>query len=398
MSKAAKILLFTGLGILAAGIIISVIAFAVTGFNIRAIARPAGNSGSLKLTSKDYTIEEDFDNINVSMAAEDVRIQKSADGVCRVKMENVSVDGEYEVGVKNGTLEVINKDMSWDSSQGVDFVLDVLENGIGNDLGKVTVYLPKDMYQTMDIATASGEIFAEEKLSFSEVDLATASGDVHVQNLNNGAAESAAPEGAAGATQGTSAIASGEAGTKEEAASGKQAAADALVEGTASVAAEEAGAAMTGSLVLNIAAASGDIYVQNCSMDSLNISASSGDVRGADLQVAADANIETSSGDIELTNITVGGQASVKSTSGCVSVTRSSFRQGDINTTSGDVRLDGLEAETMKINTTSGDVVGTIDSNTNVHGNTSSGDFHAPTGSKGNWTINTTSGDVDLEY
>ena len=346
MRRWVKALLFTGLGILAAGLIALFIAYAINGFSFRRAILPGHHSGNVALKNVEENIDEEFSNLLMEVASYDIRLEKSEDGICHIKYKDVDEEGSsFQIGVENGTLKIkqINDDigLDWDS---LDHILDNLYNkmdqGFGIELqeGEFVIALPEREYDTLELKTASGEIVSEQPVSCSTANMSSASGELVVQNIK-------------------------------------------------------------GKNSLNLATASGSVYVKNAEgFEMMNIASASGEVVVDNAVLSSEINITTTSGEMKLDKVSVNGKAELESTSGTISLINTTFVSGEVETTSGEVYLENAAAETLSINTTSGDVFGRIDADINVHGTTTSGDFHAPSGSKGNWEINTTSGDVNLSH
>ena len=165
MKKATKIALTIACVSILAGVIVSFSALAMVGFDL-------SKFNSYNLETKEYTVEEDFTDIDMKLLDADITFLPSADGVCRV----VCVDDEkmeYRVSVIDGTLTVTYKDTrAW-------------YDHIGIFWGKrsVTVYLPKMQYNTVRMETVNGDISISNAFTWGDTSIKTVNGDVKLKNL-----------------------------------------------------------------------------------------------------------------------------------------------------------------------------------------------------------------------
>ena len=353
MRRWVKGLLFTGLGIIIAGIIALFIAFAINGFSWKRTLLPGQPKKDAKINTLEETINDEFSNINVDLGAADIKVEKAEDGICRVTYKYRGEDPHLEIGVSNdafleiggsgNTLEIKQEgsdvDFDWEN---LDQILDHLYNQVNqsfdNELGTLVIYLPEKEYEIVDIYTASGEIESVNPISCKEANLHTASGDIQLENIK-------------------------------------------------------------GKSMLNLAAASGDLSIKNTEgFETVNIAVASGNIEINDTAISSQMNASAASGDITLNQVRVSGRADLESTSGEIRLINTEFQEGEVETTSGDIYLEYAKAEKLFLKTTSGNIYGRIDADINVRGTTTSGDYSAPSGTKGEWRTETTSGDVKLEY
>ena len=335
-----KVLLFTGIGIIVAGLIALFIAFAINGFSFRRTVLPGPIGERKPLKQMEKKIDEDFTSLEINDLSADIKLEKAEDGNCRVEyMDNE--DGRYTIGVEDDTLVIkrLDTEDDWDwkrLDQILENVAKLAEQGFDGAATHVTVYLPGKVYDKLDIHVASGNIDIKEPFTFSEVELVAVSGNVKTSNL-----------------------------------SGKES--------------------------LNITATSGDIEAQDIQgFESMNIVTTSGNINVINAALTSQLNAASVSGDCKIERASGSGKISVETVSGKVSLIRTEFSEGDVETTSGELYLDYAKAEKMKMKTISGDISGKVEADTNVQGETSSGDLKYPSGTKGNWKFETVSGDVRL--
>ena len=300
MRKGIKIVLFTGLGILVAGVIICAIIFAVHGFNWRSMIRQSGHTASsaANLQEMTKTIDEAFDSLEVDVASAEVCVKKSTDGTCRIEYMDDPDNEQYEIKVQDGRLIFRNVATGWDWNSAKDVlnnVLDAVGNGYDFEEKAVTVYLPEKAYQTLEIGSASGDIVIDDELTFADAHISTASGDVALRNIK-------------------------------------------------------------GLLQLSISTASGKIGLADMTIESgLVVSSASGDIALDQVTVNARATIGTVSGEVKLTK-TVFAEGHVDTTSGDIYLTYPEADKMEIDTTSGSVTGHISPEYHVHVDTVSGDV------------------------------------------
>ncbi|MBR5932102.1 MAG: DUF4097 family beta strand repeat protein [Lachnospiraceae bacterium] len=319
MRKGIKTVLFTGLGILVAGVIICAIIFAVHGFNWRSMIRQTGHSASsdYHLQEMAKTIDEAFDSLEVDVASAEVYVKKSTDGTCRIEYMDDPDNEQYEIKVQDGRLIFRNKATGWDWNSAKDVlnnVLDAVGNGFDFEEKAVTVYLPEKAYQTLEIGSASGDITIDDELSFADAHISTASGEVNIQKIK-------------GLLQMSISTASGEVELAD----------------------------MTIESGLVVSSASGNITVEQVTVNArADISTVSGEVK-LSKTVFAEGNIDTTSGDIYL-DYPEADKMEIDTTSGSVTGHISPEYHVHVDTVSGDVNTLSGEKGDWDIETVSGDV------------------------------------------
>ena len=336
MRRWVKALLFTGIGIIAAGIIALFIAFAVNGFSFRRTVLPIETK---PLKEMEKTIEENFTNLLVETGSADITLKKADDGICRIQYKDYE-ENTYKIGVEEDTL-VIKRTASADGmewkhlDQIINNVEELLNRGVIIEEEKITIFIPERAYKKLEIAVASGEITSELEYTFDDVELTSASGDIRVQNMNG--------------TEG-----------------------------------------------LCLTATSGEVSVQNVKgYGQMEIATTSGAVSVMNAEVSSRVNIASTSGEVRLKQVST-GKADIVTTSGEVLLVQTKFTEGKAETTSGEIYVEYAEAEKMQLKTVSGGIYGKIDGDINVQGKTSSGEYSAPSGTKWDWKTETVSGDVEL--
>ncbi|MBR0507246.1 MAG: DUF4097 family beta strand repeat protein [Clostridia bacterium] len=158
MKKAAvlaAILLIAGLALVCG-------ALASVGFEFRKL-------GTAELETNTYEIDEAFSSIQIKVNTADVTLAVSGDGTCRVVCRE-SKKAPHTVTAENGTLRI-------SSSRERTDVFDLCF-----EKQTVTVYLPKNMYETISIETSTGDVTIEA-LSAGTIACTVSTGHVRMRNV-----------------------------------------------------------------------------------------------------------------------------------------------------------------------------------------------------------------------
>lgn len=177
---------------------------------------------------------------------------------------------------------------------------------------KVTVYLPRAVYESLSIHSTSGSIRVEEGLIFSNASLQNVSGSIHCASSVTGSLN----------IQNTS------------------------------------GSIFVGGRVgenLNAKNISGSIHVIGGVDGALNVTGGSGYIEIANATPSS-ASIKNTSGGISLTNVIVGGECRVDNTSGSIELERCDAAAFDVENVSGSVKGSILSGKVFDCRSTSGGV------------------------------------------
>ena len=297
------------------GCVIFFAALASAGFDFQ-------NMRTSKLQTKTYPVGEDFRNIRIDEDTADVIFALSADGTCSVVCSE-SERTTRTVTVENGTLSIVSEERNgWKGLFDLSF-----ENE------SVTVYLPKDAYETLVIETHTGDTEIPQGLHFQSISVTGSTGDARC---------------AASATDGITI---------------RMSTGDAILDGAS------AG-------TIDCVVTTGDIRMQNVSCaGNVNLKLSTGRTV-ADELTCRDLHSEGSTGRVQLKNVVA---------SGTISIERST----------GDVTLDNSDAGEIWVKTTTGDVTGSLRTGKTFVTKTSTGDVHVPeSAAGGRCEISTTTGDI----
>lgn len=165
MKKSKKILITVAVILIAVGMICGFCGIYSLGFNFNEIS-------TSDFVTHTYTVEDDFTNIIIEDAASNINFYKSNDDKCRVlcdEREKVT----HTVVNENNTLTVRVKDeRNWFERINIGF--------FAADM-RVSVYLPKNKYDSLNVASMSGDIDVANEFTFDNAKVGSISGDVSVK-------------------------------------------------------------------------------------------------------------------------------------------------------------------------------------------------------------------------
>jgi DUF4097 and DUF4098 domain-containing protein YvlB len=149
---------------------------------------------------------------------------------------------------------------------------------------------------------------------------------------------------------------------------------------------------------IKIKTSTGKIYLENVSADSLELSASTGNVSASNVICAGDVSVSVSTGKTVLTNITCKNVISNGST-GNISLNNVIAAEGfSIERSTGDVKLDCSDAMTIDIETDTGDVEGSVLTDKIFITKTDTGNVRVPSSrGGGRCEITTDTGDIKID-
>lgn len=300
MSAFKKGVLIAASVLLAVGLLLSASALLLIGFDFEKMNTEIFQTNT-------YEITEDFQNIDISGSESDIRFVASENGECKIickESENIFCN----IFVDNGTLTVKRKDVRES----------FLRIGIWEEKLEITVYLPKNRYETVNLRTESGDIMVPKGFYFDQFSAETTSGDIFAQAVADRTASLKSVSGSVMFAPFVNTTTSDS--VKIETTSG----------------AISVRTVRTKTLTLDTTG--GDTELHSVSCDTLNVESVSGDIEFEKLEAYEKMSVRTTSGDVE---------GSLRSAKHIVTKTVS----GDI-----DVPYSDANAPVCEIQTTSGDI------------------------------------------
>jgi len=316
MSKSGKIVV-VAVCLIVVGLIIFAAAMLGNGFDFIALGTAVYNSNS-------YQITDWFTNISMNTDTADIVFEKSDDGNCRVicyEQEKV----RHSVSVSEGTLFInVVDERKWHEHIGIIF-----------DKPKITICLPEDEYDLLNITESTGDVKVPDVFRFEEINIITSTGDVKIYASSSGDSR--------------------------------------------------------------ISTNTGDIYVKEVTADTLELSVTTGRISVNSAKCKEDVKINVDTGDVKLTDVSCrslysGGDTGDLSLNGVVAVERFIIERD-----TGDVIFDGCDAQTISVKTDTGVVKGSLLTEKVFFAETDTGSVDVPkTLAGGKCEVRTDTGDIKI--
>ena len=282
------------------------------------------NMETVKLQTKTYDVDEAFRNVQISEDTAHVVLAVSPDGTCSVVCRETE-KSVHRVTVEDGTLKIVAERTSgWRNLFSLSF-----------EDESVTVYLPKDAYETLLIETQTGVVEIPQDLRFDNVEITGSTCDVRC---------------------------------------------------AASV-----------SEKLTVVLSTGDVTLSGVSAGAIKCTVTTGDIRFESVSCAGDVQLKVSTGRTVLEGLTAGNIRSEGSTGKASLQNVVASGKIEIERSTGDVIFENSDAGEIRVKTTTGDVTGTLRTGKTFVTKTTTGDVHVPESvSGGRCEITTGTGDIIL--
>lgn len=232
--------------------------------------------------SKEYEVE-DFDNININLESSDVLFKKASDGKAKVECQELE-KLYHEVKVEDNTLIITQVDN-----------LEQIEKWFVFTNLKVTIYLPKDAYDSLKVNTSAGNCVSEELAEVNKLNVEATTGNVKIKNMN--------------------------------------------------VLSE-----------FNAQATTGNVEIENVNAPSANLEATTGNVKMTNFIVNGDLNVTTSTGNIKLTDIDATGTMNLHASTGNIKGTVLTAKTFMASSSTGTVHVPFTTGPICKIETSTGNI------------------------------------------
>lgn len=150
--------------------------------------------------------------------------------------------------------------------------------------------------------------------------------------------------------------------------------------------------------VITIETSTGDIFMENVSAASMELSASTGSISLSGASCAGDLEIHVSTGKTYLTNVQCGNLISLGSTGNLALKNVTASGSFSIHRSTGDVIFESCDASEISVNTETGDVTGSLLTDKVFTVRTDTGKISIPkTATGGNCQVVTSTGDIRLD-
>lgn len=157
-----------GIPMITIGVVIVVIAILSVGFDWSKL-------DNQRYEKKTYTVSEDFTDISIEGKTEDICFALSEDNSCRIVAKEQK-NFTYNIEVVDGKLTITEEDSRKWYEKMVVF-------SFGWEEVKMTVYLPKNEYESLFIKTKNSDIKISDNFTFHNTDITSASGDIDIKKL-----------------------------------------------------------------------------------------------------------------------------------------------------------------------------------------------------------------------
>lgn len=277
---------------------------------------------TVRYETNEYAITLPFDHIIIETDTADIQLVSAETALVSCYEQ---INGKHFVSVKDGTLYIkIHDDMQWYERIGVNF-----------DKPKITVCIPKGLYDTIRIKGSTGFVTIPGDFQFVSMDISQSTGFVKCQ------------------------------------------------------------ASVSGNI--NISTSTGAIHLENMHANTIGLSVTTGKITLRNVSCETNLNLRLTTGDATLTNVSCQNLQTIGDT-GDLSL-HGVIASGNffIERTTGDVTFDRCDAAQMTIVTDTGDVSGTLLSPKIFLCETDSGRVELPkTTTGGTCHICTDTGDISL--
>lgn len=308
-------------GFIIAGVVLLVVGLAVFAGAFISSGFDFSKMGSDSYVTNTYTVDKEFDRIDIDTNVTDITFKPSEDGkfkaVCSEERDKV----HHKVTVEGGTLKIaVDDEREW-----FDYI------SFFSKSMSMTVYLPERRYESLKIDASTGDVSIPSQFSFGSIDIKMSTGDVTCSASSEGLLKIKASTGDI-TLDGVSA------GDVELSVStGKITAERVECSGTVSVGVSTGKAKFsdvtckdfvsegsTGSLVLrnvvasgkfNIKRSTGDVTFDSSDAAEIAVKTSTGDVTGT-LKSEKIFFADTRTGDVDVPRTTTGGKCEITTTTG----------------------------------------------------------------------------------
>ncbi|MBE6698174.1 MAG: DUF4097 domain-containing protein [Ruminococcaceae bacterium] len=294
-----------------------------------------------------HEVTGEFSDISIRTIESSIEFKRSDDGTCYVEcMESELVT--YSVEIKDGALRItVNDQRRWYNHVGI----------FNTQRQNLTVYLPGESYDSLQIESNTGAVLATAEISFSDVQIELDTGAVAWEaNVS----QSMKIEGDTGLVQVKNATMNGELRIKTS---------------TGRVELRDVKASN-----VTVETSTGKAIVQGiAAAQVLRVSVTTGNAELSDC-TAAEIRVQTTTGKAKLSDVVASGRM-------------------EIEASTGDVQLDSCDAAEMQIETDTGDVTGSIRTPKVIFARSDTGRIRVPKSTTGGiCDISTDTGDIIIDF
>ncbi len=335
-----------------------------------------------KYEKKTKTVKESFQNISITEDVANVNFLPAADGICKIEYdESKNITYDITVGADTLTIKQIDN-RKWYHHIGFNFYSPTL-----------TVYLPENEFQTLnieadtsDITIPTGFAFQDMKIHVSTGDVSTSSdvsGDLNVRTstgritVSNASPTSVTLSASTGRIEASDLNVSGSFSAKSSTGDQKH---HNITCGTATMTSSTGDKEISSLTVtegLTVASNTGDSNFSNVTCGDASVTTSTGKQNYTNFNCAS-ANLQASTGDVTMTNLIASGHL-------------------QIQTDTGDISFDRCDAATLKVTADTGKVSGTLCTPKIIYATSDTGKISVPHSTEGGiCEITTDTGNINI--
>ncbi len=318
-------------------------------------------------TTRTITVDEDFSSLYADLDETDLTVLPATDGKCTAVLYEHKRQ-EHGISVKNEALRIVSREKKI-----IDRIFDVFSFASP----KITLYLPKNEYDSLQIESDSGDTTLDKTLTFEKVKIEVDTGDIRLYASVNGLAVLEADTGeitadgirthSLDASTDTGHITlknvSASEGVKIETDTGRITV-DTLLARSFSAEGGTTRQSLNNLSVqngINVQSETGDVRIENSQADSLMLSLSTGDATIKNSTFASTINARASTGDIFFSKVDA-KQITAHTNTGDIEGTLLTGKIFDAKAHTGKVRVpESIATESRcKLSTGTGDITITI--------------------------------------
>lgn len=320
----------------AVGSVVALSGCSIMGFDLR-------NLDSRSVQTKEYQIDQQFNNIAIDRDSANVRFIVAQDDAVKVVSKEKQRQ-ESAVSVQDGTLTIATQN----TRKWYDYMFNSKETS-------VEVYLPATVCVNLTVKGATGDVYLPQNLSFGAVDIDISTGDVYVSSP---AMQSLSLDLSTGDVQiANTTVANG----------------------------------------ISIQLSTGDIEMQGVTAQSLTLQTTTGGMDLENITVAGALQAKRTTGEADLENVQCGELSLVSDTGSVEMKNVVATQKMYVETSTGDVEFSDIDAPEIVITTDTGDVEGSLQSGKIYTYETSIDKVHLPAhGDNGTCYIKTNTGDIRI--
>lgn len=284
----------------------------------------AYNHADVRLIEETFKLEEEFENFNINLDTSDLEFKVGETDEKKVVVRHVK-NVSHEVSVKDNSLIIKETDVSkW-----YEHIFNFKNNQ------KVTIYLPSQAFDKINIDTDTGDVVIPNLYSFNTMDVKLDTGNFYSRAWVN---ES-----------------------------------------------------------IKVESSTGDQYLAGINTKEVNLKASTGHINLKDMNVENTVTLKASTGEMSIFNLNAKNLDMDTDTGDKAIINSLVSEHIEIKASTGDVFINDSDADTLNIQTSTGDVRGVLLTGKTFQATSSTGRVNVPATTGGLCSIKTSTGDIYMQ-